>query len=121
MVYPYVGNDGLQSPFIGGKIYAGPSIGWVDRPAFPSRTLVSDGSIKQFDRLLLVDPVTPIDIDITVPTARSWLDTAGGGIPVTVQDRMGCFTNGVTITLHATGDDKFNGEDDTVQITVNLS
>jgi hypothetical protein len=95
----YSNNDVLPSPFLWGRLDAGPTHGYVRRPLFAERVITANDSLQNCDFQLVVRPPIAANISIQFPTARSWLNNPLGGTPILVQDMMQVATNGVTIAL----------------------
>lgn len=103
-------NDVTPSPFLWALFDAGPTLGKVRRPVYPSRIVTASETLGLYDFQLLIKPSPAANLTITLPTARSWLNAGGGGFPILIQDQMQCGTNSKTITLTPGGSDTINGQ-----------
>lgn len=107
---PYSNNDVTPSPFLWGRLDAGPTHGNVRRPLFAERVVVGNTNLQFCDFQLIVLPVPAADIILTLMSVRTWLNNPLGGTPFLVQDQMGVSTNGKTITIVPDGAETINGQ-----------
>lgn len=106
---PYSNNDVTPSPFLWGKIDAGPTHGYVRRPLFAERVVVGNTDLQVCDFQLIIKPIPAANITITLMSVRAWLNNPLGGTPFLVQDAMDVGTNNKTITIVANGSETING------------
>lgn len=105
----YSNNDVTPSPFLWGRIDAGPTHGYVRRPLFAERVVVTNTQLQVCDFQLVIKPSPAGNIVITLMSVRAWLNNPLGGTPFLVQDAMAVGTNGKTIVLIPDGTETING------------
>lgn len=106
----YSNNDVTPSPFLWGRIDAGPTHGYVRRPLFAERVVTTNTSLQVCDFQLVVKANPVVGITISLMSVRAWLNNPLGGTPFLVQDAMAVGTNGVEITIVPDGTEKVNGQ-----------
>lgn len=105
----YSNNDVTPSPFLWGKIDAGPTHGLVRRPLFAERVVVGNDVLQLCDFQLVIKPNPVANITLTLMSVRSWLNNPLGATPILIQDMMAVATNSKTITIVPDGIETING------------
>lgn len=95
------------SPIRGYRVYAGPTLGWIDAPIFQDTIVTGDHTILPYQSIIICKLTAPATL--TLPNLTTWLNNVYGSWPIYVKDYNGNFDS-FNLTISPVGGVLIDGQ-----------